>query len=120
MQRREVSALKPKIGGFLYMTLGPLQFISSIRSRHLYFHRWAGRILVALSLFGGVSGLVIVTLYPYAGVRESIPTSFFGSIFLYSTIKAFLHVRRGEVALHREWMIRSSPLIASAQEDTSC
>jgi uncharacterized membrane protein len=96
-----------RFGGFLYMTLGPLQFMPRIRARHLNFHRWAGRFLVALSLVGGASALLMVTRYPYAGVRESIPTYFFGIIFLYSTIKAFLHVRRGDVTLHREWMIRS-------------
>jgi hypothetical protein len=79
LTRHPVTEFIHRFGGFLYMTLGPLQFISSIRSRHLSFHRWAGRILVALSLFVGASALVMVTLYPYTGVRESLPTYFSGA-----------------------------------------
>src|SRR6266853_1578685 len=32
--------------GLLFMVLGPLQFRSAIRARHLRWHRWSGRIFV--------------------------------------------------------------------------
>jgi hypothetical protein len=48
--------------------------------------------------------------FPYAGAREIIPMYFFGLIFLYSIIRAFLEARRGNIALHREWMIRGAAL----------
>ncbi|HEX5084826.1 MAG TPA: DUF2306 domain-containing protein, partial [Blastocatellia bacterium] len=31
---------------------------------------------------------------------------FFAVLFLFALVKAFLSVRRGNIALHREWMIR--------------
>jgi len=32
------------VPGFLFMTLGPLQFMSSIRKRWIHLHRMSGRI----------------------------------------------------------------------------
>jgi hypothetical protein len=44
-----VTALHVVLGG-LYLTLAPFQFISRTRSRHLAYHRRAGRVLVAVGL----------------------------------------------------------------------
>jgi hypothetical protein len=90
--------------GFLFMAIVPLQFMPSIRARHIAFHRWSGRILVALGLIFGVSALIMAGRFPYAGAREIIPMYFFGLIFIYSMVRAFFEVRRGNVALHREWI----------------
>src|ERR1700726_3698890 len=35
------------VPGLLFMLLGPLQFSSTIRARHLRWHRWSGRVFVA-------------------------------------------------------------------------
>lgn len=41
------------------------------------------------------------------GSNETAATTLFAIVFLYSLIKAYGHIRRKEVALHREWMIRA-------------
>src|SRR5262249_43218099 len=46
------------VPGFLFMTLGPLQFMAGIRNRWLDFHRWCGRVFLAASFAGVVSALV--------------------------------------------------------------
>jgi hypothetical protein len=99
-----------RFGGFLFMALVPLQFMPRLRARHITFHRWSGRVLVAVGVIFGVSALVMAGRFPYAGTREIIPMFFFGLMFLYCIIRAFLEVRRRNVALHREWIIRGAAL----------
>jgi uncharacterized membrane protein YozB (DUF420 family) len=41
------------------------------------------------------------------GVNQAAATTLFGTLFLFALCRAFWHIRRGEVALHREWMIRA-------------
>jgi len=45
------------------------------------------------------------------GTLESVAIYFYDSIFLISLIKAFLHARRREIGLHREWMIRANGVL---------
>jgi uncharacterized membrane protein len=101
-----IVALHVFLGG-TYLALAPFQFVGRIRSRHLAYHRRAGRLLVSVGLVVGVTALFIGLLIPAAGWPERLVIGFFGMFFLFSLIKGFLHVRAGRVALHREWMIRA-------------
>jgi uncharacterized membrane protein len=92
----------------LFMILGPLQFSSRIRARHLRWHRWSGRVFVVCGLVIGISALVMSFGMPaIGGVNQAAATTLFGTFFLLALCKAFWHIRRREVALHREWMIRA-------------
>lgn len=93
--------------GFLFMVLGPLQFVRRIRSRHLRFHRWSGRVFVSLGLVIGVSALAMSFKTSIGGVNETVATTLFAIVFLFDLVKAFVHIRRREIARHREWMIRA-------------
>lgn len=95
------------IPGFLFMVLGPLQFVKPIRSRFIWLHRWSGRVFVASSLVIGVTALVMSSLMAIGGANETTATMSFALIFLFALGKAFLHIRRRELAQHREWMIRT-------------
>lgn len=96
------------VPGLLFMILGPLQFSSSIRARHLRWHRLSGRIYVACGLVIGISALVMSFWMPaIGGVNQAAATALFGTYFLFALCIAFWHVRRREIALHREWMIRA-------------
>jgi hypothetical protein len=96
------------VPGFLFMTLGPMQFIAAIRNRWLNFHRWCGRIYLVASLVGVLSALVIVPVMPVFGSFTARVAVIFGaSLFLVSLVKGYLHIRRFEIAEHREWMIRA-------------
>jgi uncharacterized membrane protein len=94
------------IPGALFVILAPLQFIPKIRSHYLWFHRWSGRILVVLGLIIGISALIMSFTVAIGGANETAATTVFAVLFLISLIKGFYHIRRHEVALHREWMIR--------------
>lgn len=90
------------------MILGPLQFSQTIRARHLRWHRWSGRLFVVCALIIGISALVMsFTMQSIGGVNQAAATILFGTFFLFALGKAFLHIRRREVALHREWMMRA-------------
>jgi uncharacterized membrane protein len=93
--------------GGLFLVLGSLQFVRRLRSRRPGLHRWMGRVMVALGLITGITALVMSPQMAIGGANETAATTLFSVIFLFALIKAFLSIRRGNVALHREWMIRA-------------
>ncbi|MGH9401611.1 MAG: DUF2306 domain-containing protein, partial [Terriglobia bacterium] len=86
------------IPGVLFMILGPLQFVRRIRSRWLQFHRWSGRLFVASGFVIGISALVMSPQMATGGPNETAATMLFALIFLFDLGKAFLHIRRREIA----------------------
>jgi uncharacterized membrane protein len=104
-----IVALHVILGG-IYLLFAPLQFVKRIRSRHLGYHRRAGRVLVSVGLVVGATALFMGLVIPFSGWIERGYISVFGTFFLLALIKGFVHVRAGRVALHREWMIRAFAL----------
>lgn len=94
------------IPGSIFLLLAPFQFSSRIRTRHLWFHRWSGRLLVVAALIVGLSGLVLGALFPYGGPASRSAVFVAGALFLFALIRAFIAIRRRDVVRHREWMIR--------------
>lgn len=96
------------VPGMLFMVLGPLQFIPQIRARHIRLHRWSGRVFLVSGAVIGISALALCFRMPLiSGANEAAATLLFGSLFLFALGKAYLHIRRLEIAHHREWMIRA-------------
>jgi hypothetical protein len=96
------------VPGLLFMLLGPLQFSATIRARHLRWHRWSGRVFIVCGSVIGISALIMSVGMPaIGGVNQAAATTLFGSYFLVALSRAFWLIRRREVALHREWMIRA-------------
>ena len=106
--RHPILTLVHIVPGMLFMILGPLQFSSRIRARHLRWHRLSGRVFVVCGVVIGISALMMSFQMPaIGGVNQAAATTLFGTFFLFALCKAFWHIRRREVALHREWMIRA-------------
>jgi uncharacterized membrane protein len=96
------------VPGVLFMILGPLQFNSRIRTRHLPWHRASGRIFVVCGFVIGITALVMSFGMPaIGGVKQAAATTLFGTFFLFALSRAFWLIRRRQIALHREWMIRA-------------
>lgn len=93
--------------GGLFLTLASLQFVPSIRQKHLQLHRWMGRVLVVCGIIIGTSALVMSYTMNIGGPNETAATTLFAIVFLVCLIKGYLHIRRKEVQRHREWMIRA-------------
>jgi hypothetical protein len=96
------------IPGLFFVLLGPLQFSSTIRARHLQWHRRNGYTFIICGLVIGLSALVMSFAMPaIGGLTQAAATTLFALYFLLALIKALLHIRRRETTLHREWMIRA-------------
>jgi uncharacterized membrane protein len=94
------------IPGAIFLVLAPLQFVPAIRDKHLNVHRWLGRILLISGLVIGTSALVMSYTMNIGGANETAATTLFAIVFLFCLVKAYRHIRRKEVAQHREWVIR--------------
>lgn len=100
-------ALLHIVPGLLFLMLAPLQFVARIRRQHIGLHRGLGRVLAACAVVSGLFALMAGFRFPaFGGISTQSATVFFGIIFLFSLAKAIRHIRRKEVSLHREWMIR--------------
>jgi uncharacterized membrane protein len=106
--RYPVLTLVHILPGLLFVVLGPLQFSPTFRERRLQWHRRSGRILFLCGMVIGASALVMSFAMPaIGGVNQAAATTLFGLWFLLALGKAFRHVLRHNIALHREWMIRA-------------
>jgi hypothetical protein len=103
---KETLTLAHIIPGLAFVILVPFQLSRSWRNRHLRAHRWMGRIMMVLGVIIGISALAMSS-NPIGGAIEASATIFFDLFFLLALSKAYLHIRRREIALHREWVIRA-------------
>ncbi|MFF2040768.1 DUF2306 domain-containing protein [Kitasatospora sp. NPDC058170] len=104
-------ALVLHIGGAVTaLLLGPWQFLPRLRTRLPALHRWTGRVYLPAAAATGVGGLLLVPVGLYPPLA---PAGFavLAVLTLVSTVTAFAVIRRGEVARHRIWMVRSYALI---------
>lgn len=93
--------------GLLFLVLAPVQFSRRVRSSAPAWHRRNGWLLVASGALVGVSAIDMGFRMPIGGASQTAATAFFGAFFLVALGKGVAHIRRGDVALHREWMIRA-------------
>jgi len=92
--------------GLMFMLLVPVQLWAGFRTRHRVVHRWSGRVLVAVGIFLGLSGVAFPFFMPERVFSERVVMSAFFLLFLFFLSKAFIAARRRDFARHREWMIR--------------
>ena len=98
------------VGAMLAVILGPFQFLPKSRSsRFLNVHRWLGRTYLIGVLVGGLGGLYMARL-SYGGLTTHLGFASLGILWLFSGWKAYRHIRRKEIELHREWMMRNYAL----------
>lgn len=55
------------IPGFIFLVLGPLQFVSSIRARWPKFHRWSGRLFIVSGVVTAVTAITMNMVFPPVG-----------------------------------------------------
>jgi uncharacterized membrane protein len=94
------------VPGALFFVFAPLQFSARLRTRYLNLHRWSGRILLSVATLSLLPGLFFGIVLPFGGPAEAVTIAAVGIFFLYALATAVMAIRRGEVARHREWMIR--------------
>jgi uncharacterized membrane protein len=96
--------------GLVFVVLGPLQFVETLRTRKPWVHRRIGYVVLTSGLATGVTALMMTTRTAIGGATERAATALFGVLFLVALTRAFACIRQRQVALHREWMIRAFSL----------
>jgi uncharacterized membrane protein len=90
------------LAGIFALLIGPINFSSRIRQRHLTLHRVLGRIYVVSVFVGSFSGIAL------AWGRPGLPgTSMQAAAWMVCTTGAFLTARNRQIVQHRQWMARS-------------
>ena len=90
------------LAGIFALLIGPINFSSRIRQRHLQLHRILGRIYVASVFIGAFTGIAL------AWGRPGLPgTSMQAAAWIVCTTAAFITARNRQIVQHRQWMARS-------------
>ncbi len=96
------------------LALGPFQFSSRLRARHLNLHRWSGRIYLGVGvLVGGVSGL-FMSMHAFGGPVARLGFACLALLWLFSGFRAYQAIRSGDVVSHRRWMVRNFAMTFAA------
>ena len=90
------------LAGIFALLIGPINFSSWIRQRHLQLHRILGRIYVFSVFIGAATGVALAT------GRPGLPgTSMQAAAWVVCTTAALLTARNRQIVQHRQWMARS-------------
>jgi uncharacterized membrane protein len=90
------------LAGIFALLIGPINFSSRVRQRHLRLHRVLGRIYVISVLVGAITGVAL------AAGRPGLPgTAMQAGAWVVCTIAALVTARNGQIVQHRQWMARS-------------
>lgn len=93
-------------GGTLALLTGPWQFISGLRQRHMNIHRWTGRLFL-VGVAAGIVGAVGLVVNETGRWAFGVGLMGLAASWLVTTGMAYYSIRKGLVALHKEWMIRA-------------
>lgn len=94
----------------LYAMLGAIQFVPSLRSRKVGWHRKAGRLLIPSGLVAALSGLWMTQFYPwpqYDGAWLYGLRIVLGSAMVLSLVLGYVTARQKDFKKHSHWMIRA-------------
>jgi Predicted membrane protein (DUF2306) len=101
------------IGSMFALIVGPFQFLTRLRNRHLSLHKWMGRIYLTGVLVGGLGGLY-VALYAFGGFSVRLAFVSLAALWLFTGFMAYKRIRAKDVQSHSEWMTRSYALTLAA------
>jgi len=92
-------------GGFALL-IGWLQFVKRIRIKNVGIHRTIGKLYVITVLASGLASLYIA-YYATGGLIPALGFTCLGLIWLYTTIMAYIAIKKGQVSKHQMFMIFS-------------
>ncbi len=95
------------------LAIGPMQFLRGSFSKRPALHRALGRVYVVCGLGTGLSGLYM-SFHAQGGAAAGLGFAGMALATLVCTGAGFRAIRRGDVATHRVWMLRSCATIFSA------
>jgi Predicted membrane protein (DUF2306) len=98
----------------LTLLAGFTQFSTYILKEHKKVHRLMGRIYIIAVLFVNFPSGMILAFYANGQLPSKIAFIILDSLWFWFTLKAFLEIRKGNVLLHKQFMMRSYALTFSA------
>lgn len=99
--------------GGLALFIGWVQFHKKIRNANLEKHRIIGKIYVLAAVISGSCG-IFIGFWATGGIITSIGFISLGTLWLYTTLKAYFAIRKGDLQLHQGFMIYSYALCFAA------
>lgn len=93
------------LAGLTALLIGPFQFSSSFRQRHLRIHRIMGRFYLGAIALAAPMGMYLTSIHSNLTIRFYSLT--LASAWFLTAGIAFISVRNGNIPLHRQWMARS-------------
>jgi len=100
------------LGGIALLT-GWSQFSQKLRQKRLNLHRNLGKIYVISVLLSGIAGLYIA-FHATGGIVAILGFASLAVLWLFTTFNAYTSIRKKEITLHQQWMIRSYALTFAA------
>lgn len=92
--------------GGLALALGPLQFLTGLRTRRPQVHRVLGRVYLGSVVVAALVSLV-AAIYSLSGLSAQVAFVLLAGLWLYTAYRGYTSIRRGRVAAHRIWMTRN-------------
>ncbi len=99
--------------GGIALLCGWIQFLKSVRSKHLGFHRLIGKIYVISIILSGTGGFII-SYYATGGTITGVGFASLALLWITTTILGYLKVKQKNWKAHQNWMIRSYSLTFAA------
>ncbi len=101
------------IPGGLALILGAFQFHTGLRAGRPVLHRFCGRFYVVCVLIAALGGLLLAWHAPHS-VATKLGFASLAVVWFYATLMGWRAARGGNIALHRQWMVRSYALTLAA------
>jgi uncharacterized membrane protein len=100
-------------GGMGALLAGPWQFSEGLRNRALEFHRWLGRFYLLSVTLGSIAGFVMATV-SMEGIATHLGFGTLAVLWFTTAVQAYRYALKGEIDVHRRWMIRNFALTLAA------
>lgn len=102
------------VGGSFAPLIGLLQWSARLRRQWPGLHRWLGRVYLVAGVAIGGSSALWLSFFAYGGPVVRTGMSVVAVLWMVVSLQAFVAIRRGDVAAHRVWMMRSVALALGA------
>ncbi|MGN8057168.1 DUF2306 domain-containing protein [Pedobacter sp. 22163] len=94
------------IFGGIALFIGWMQFSPKMRNRRMALHQKVGKVYVVAALLSALAGIYI-GFFATGGWVSSTGFICLGIIWFYTTLKAYLYIKRAEIQKHQKMMVYS-------------
>lgn len=94
------------LGGMIALLIGPFQFSSRLRQRHLRTHQIMGRVYLVSVAISAIVALYVSVIHQ-KDMQAKQWVFALDLIWLTTAVMAFVAIRNGNIEVHRQWMARN-------------